>query len=106
TSKRGLILSPDIVPSYRLLAQVGTSRSYAQSIAKAVLTGALLSKDIIRALNGKMIELAKTQEMKATLWAAANAIAPLQTPEDMAKHLESDSAANAEVIKAANVKIE
>ncbi|MFM9847922.1 MAG: hypothetical protein ACKVP3_12275, partial [Hyphomicrobiaceae bacterium] len=39
--KRGLILSPDIVPSYRLLAQVGTSRSYAQSIAKAVLTGAL-----------------------------------------------------------------
>ena len=29
TSKRGLFLSPEIGPSYRLLAQVGTSRSYA-----------------------------------------------------------------------------
>ena len=62
-------------------------------------------KDIIRTLNAKMIELAKTEEMKAALW-AVNAVAPLQTPEEMAKDLEIDSARNAEIIKAGNIKME
>jgi tripartite-type tricarboxylate transporter receptor subunit TctC len=62
-------------------------------------------KEIIRTLNAKMIEIAKTEEMKAALW-AVNAVAPLQTPEEMAKDLEIDSARNADIIKAANIKME
>ncbi len=62
-------------------------------------------KDIIHTLNAKMIELAKTEEMKAALW-AVNAVVPLQTPEEMAKDLEIDSERNAEIIKAGNIKME
>lgn len=62
-------------------------------------------KDIIRTLNAKMIELAKTEDMKAALW-AVNAVVPLQTPEEMAKDLDIDSARNAEIIKAGNIKME
>jgi tripartite-type tricarboxylate transporter receptor subunit TctC len=52
-----------------------------------------------------MIEIAKTDDMKAKM-RAVNAFVPLQTPEDMAKHLIEDIAANAELIKAANIKID
>lgn len=96
--------SPDF-PDVPTLTEVGVQGADVP-IWFAIFAPAGVPKDIIRTLNGKMVELVKTQEMKATLWTAANAIAPLQTPEEMAKHLEQDSAANAEVIKAANVKIE
>ena len=62
-------------------------------------------KDIIAKLNAKMIEIAKTDDMKAKML-AVNAFVPLQTPEDMAKHLIEDIEANAELIKAANIKID
>jgi tripartite-type tricarboxylate transporter receptor subunit TctC len=62
-------------------------------------------KDIISKLNAKMIEIAKTDDMKAKM-RAVNAFVPLQTPEDMAKHLIEDIKANAELIKAANIKID
>ena len=62
-------------------------------------------KDIIAKLNAKMIEIAKTDEMKAKM-IAVNAVVPLQSPEDMAKHLVADIKANAELIKAANITIE
>ena len=62
-------------------------------------------KDIIAKLNAKMIEIAKTDDMKAKM-RAVNAVVPLQTPEEMAKHLVEDIKANAELIKAANIKIE
>ena len=62
-------------------------------------------KDIIAKLNAKMLEIAKSDDMKARL-IAVNAVAPLQTPEDMAKHLVDDTKAMAELIKAANIKIE
>ena len=62
-------------------------------------------KDIIAKMNAKMIEIAKTDDMKARLW-DVNAVVPLQTPEEMAKHLVEDTKANLEVIKAANIKIE
>lgn len=96
--------SPDF-PDVPTLTELGVKGADVP-IWFSIFAPAGVPKDIIRTLNGKMVELAKTQEMKATLWAAANAIAPLQTPEEMAKHLESDSASNAEVIKAANVKME
>ncbi len=62
-------------------------------------------KDIIAKLNAKMIEIAKTDDMKTKL-RAVNAFVPLQTPEEMAKDLAADIKANAELIKAANIKIE
>jgi tripartite-type tricarboxylate transporter receptor subunit TctC len=62
-------------------------------------------KEIIAKLNAKMIEIAKTDDMKARL-RAVNAFVPLQTPEEMAKDLATDIKANAELIKAANIKIE
>ena len=62
-------------------------------------------KDIIAKLNAKMLEIAKTDDMKAKM-IAVNAVVPLQSPEDMAKHLLEDTKANAELIKAANIKIE
>jgi tripartite-type tricarboxylate transporter receptor subunit TctC len=62
-------------------------------------------KDIIAKLNAKMVEIAQTDDMKARMW-DVNAVVPLQTPEDMAKHLLEDTKANLEVITAANIKIE
>jgi tripartite-type tricarboxylate transporter receptor subunit TctC len=62
-------------------------------------------KDIITKLNAKVLEIAKTDDMKAKM-IAVNAIVPLQSPEEIAKHLVEDTKANAELIKAANIKIE
>ena len=62
-------------------------------------------KDIIAKLNAKMIEIAKTDDMKAKM-RAVNAFVPLQSPEEMAKHLVEDIKINAELIKAANIKID
>jgi tripartite-type tricarboxylate transporter receptor subunit TctC len=62
-------------------------------------------KEIVAKLNAKMIEIAKTDDMKAKML-AVNAVVPLQSPEDMAKHLLDDIKANAELIKAANIKID
>ena len=61
--------------------------------------------DIIQKFNAKIVEIAKSDEMKAKM-AAINVIVPIQTPEEMAKFLVDDSKANAEVIKAANIKLE
>jgi tripartite-type tricarboxylate transporter receptor subunit TctC len=62
-------------------------------------------KEIITKLNAKMLEIAKTDDMKAKML-AVNAVVPLQSPQDMAKHLAEDIKANAELIKAADIKIE
>ena len=62
-------------------------------------------KEIISKLNAKMIEIAKTDDMKAKM-RAVNAFVPLQAPDDMAKHLAEDIRINAELIKVANIKID
>ena len=62
-------------------------------------------KDIIAKLNARMLEIAKTDDMKAKM-RAVNAFVPLQTPEEMARDLLEDIKTNAELIKAANIKIE
>lgn len=61
--------------------------------------------DIIKKFNAKIVEIARGDEMKAKM-AAINVVVPIQTPEEMAKFLADDSKANAEVIKAANIKLE
>jgi len=62
-------------------------------------------KDVVAKLNAKMIELAKQDEMKKRLW-AVNAIVPLQTPDEMLAAIREDIKINADIIKAANVKME
>lgn len=61
--------------------------------------------DIIAKLNAKVVELAKTDEMKAKM-RAINVLVPIQTPAEMAEFLVADIKRNAEVIKAANIKLE
>ena len=61
--------------------------------------------EIIEKLNAKVVELAKTDEMIAKM-RAINVVVPIQTPAEMAAYLIEDTKANAEVIKAANIKLE
>ena len=62
-------------------------------------------KDIIGKLNAKMVEIAKSDEMIAKL-RAINVVAPPQTPEEIRAYLAEDSKRNADLIKAANIKLE
>jgi tripartite-type tricarboxylate transporter receptor subunit TctC len=62
-------------------------------------------KDIIAKLNGKIVEIAKSEDMKGKML-VVNAVVPLQTPEEMAAHLLQDIKANAELIQAANIKLD
>jgi tripartite-type tricarboxylate transporter receptor subunit TctC len=62
-------------------------------------------KGIIDKLNAKIVEIAKTDDMKAKMLAISVRV-PLQSPEELGRHLSDDIKLNLEVIKAANVKIE
>ena len=61
--------------------------------------------DIVTRLNAKVIEIAKTDDMKAKLRASSFTV-PLQTPAEMARDLVEDSRINGEIIRAANVKLD
>jgi tripartite-type tricarboxylate transporter receptor subunit TctC len=62
-------------------------------------------KDIIQKLNVKMAEIAGTNDMKAKMRAISVAV-PIQSPEELGRHLVEDLKRNLEVIKAANIKID
>ena len=64
-----------------------------------------LPTEIVSKMNTKMLEIARTDDMKKKMW-AVNAIVPLQTPEEIARHLLEDIRLNAEMAKTANIKIE
>ena len=64
-----------------------------------------LPQEIVSKMNTKMLEIARTDDMKKKMW-AVNAIVPLQTPEEIARHLLEDIRLNAEMAKTANIKIE
>jgi len=64
-----------------------------------------LPKEIVTKLNAKIVELAKNEDFKKRLW-TVNAIVPVQTPEEIRAYLVEDSRLNAELIKAANIKLE
>lgn len=63
------------------------------------------SPEIIAKLNAKMREIAADAEFRRRLQ-QINVEVPSQTPEEMAKHLESDTKAMGELIRAANLKLE
>jgi tripartite-type tricarboxylate transporter receptor subunit TctC len=62
-------------------------------------------KPIIDKFNAKIIEIAKTEDMQKRMREISVDV-PYQTPEEIAAFLTADIAANAELIKAANVKLE
>jgi tripartite-type tricarboxylate transporter receptor subunit TctC len=62
-------------------------------------------KDIVQKFNAKLVELAKSEEMIAKL-RAINVIVPPQTPEEVRAWILEDTKRNAELIKAANIKLE
>ena len=62
-------------------------------------------KEIITRLNQKLVEIAKTDDMKAKML-QANVIVPLQTPDEMTAFLKDDIKRNLEVIKATNIKVD
>ena len=62
-------------------------------------------KPIVAKLNAKVVEIAKTDEMRDRM-RAINTVVPIQTPEEMASYLEDDTNRNVELIKATNLKLE
>jgi tripartite-type tricarboxylate transporter receptor subunit TctC len=63
------------------------------------------SPEVINILNQKVVEIAKTDDMKARM-RAINVVVPFQTPAEMVAFAAEDTKRNAEVIKAANIKLE
>jgi tripartite-type tricarboxylate transporter receptor subunit TctC len=99
----GQVRHPDF-PNVPTLTELGVTGADVP-IWFSIFAPAGTPKDIITKLNAKILEIAKTDDMKSKL-IAVNAVAPLQSPEEMAKHLLEDTRANGELIKAANIKIE
>lgn len=64
-----------------------------------------LPKEIVGKLNAKMLEIAKSDDMKKRLPAAGFA-SVAQGPEDMMKYLAEDTKRNEELIKTASIKLE
>jgi tripartite-type tricarboxylate transporter receptor subunit TctC len=62
-------------------------------------------KEIVAKLNAKLVEIAKSDEMIAKM-RAINVIVPPQSPEEVRAYLADDTRRNAELIKAANIKLE
>jgi tripartite-type tricarboxylate transporter receptor subunit TctC len=62
-------------------------------------------RDIIDKLNAKIAAIAQSDDMKARMRAISVSV-PVQTPDELGRHLVEDIARNLEVIKAANVKLE
>ena len=61
--------------------------------------------DIVEKVHAKIVEIAKSDEMIKRM-REINVVVPVQTRAEIADYLLSDTKANAEVIKAANIKLE
>jgi len=71
----------------------------------SILAPAGTPADIIAKLNAKVVELVKTDEMQAKM-RSINVQVPIQTPAQISEFIVADTKRNAEVIKAANIKLE
>ena len=74
-------------------------------IAYMICAPAGTPKDIVQKFNAKLVEIAKSDEMIAKM-RAINVIVPPQTPEEMRAWIQEDTKRNADLIKAANIKLE
>ena len=64
-----------------------------------------IPREILETFNAKLVEIGRTPEMQARL-ATVSAVLTPQTLPEIARHLEDDAKVTAQVIKAANIKIE
>src|SRR5262245_29431372 len=94
---------PDF-PGVPTLFELGYGEAYVPSWY-SIWAPAGTPRDVIDKLNGKMVEIANTAEMKAKLMAINVAFTP-QTPEEMGRHLVDDTKRVADLIKATNLKLE
>ena len=62
-------------------------------------------KEIIAKLHAKIVEIAKTADMQAKMLSISVSV-PIQTPEELRAFQAKDSQANADLIKAARIKID
>ena len=74
-------------------------------IAYMICAPAGTPKDIVQKFNAKLVEIAKSDEMIAKM-RSINVIVPPQTPEEMRAWIQEDTKRNADLIKAANIKLE
>jgi tripartite-type tricarboxylate transporter receptor subunit TctC len=95
--------SPDF-PDVPTLTEAGLPNADVP-IWYSIQAPAATPKDIIEKFNAKVVELANADDMKKKMREISVSIPP-QTPAEMVAFLKTDLAANAEVIKAANVKLE
>ena len=63
------------------------------------------SPEIVNRLNAEIVKIAQTPEMKQRML-ELSIVVPTQTPAEVAEMVRKDSAANAQLIKQANVKLE
>jgi tripartite-type tricarboxylate transporter receptor subunit TctC len=94
---------PDF-PGVPTLFEVGYGEAYVPSWY-SIWAPAGTPKGIIDKLNAKMLEIARTPEMKARLF-AMNVALPIQTPDEMGRHLIDDLKRVADLIKQTNLKLE
>ena len=71
----------------------------------SILAPAGTPKEIVQKLHDKIVEIAKSDEMKAKM-SAINVIVPVQTPDEIRTYLAEDIKRNGDVIKTANIKLE
>jgi tripartite-type tricarboxylate transporter receptor subunit TctC len=95
--------SPDF-PDTPTLTELGLNGAD-EPIWYCVWAPAGTPQEIVNKLNAKIREIAASDDMKQRMREISVAV-PVQTPTQIAEFMTGDVAANAEVIKAANVKLE
>ncbi len=95
--------SPDF-PDTPTLTELGLNGAD-EPIWYCVWAPAGTPQEIVDKFNAKIREIAATDDMKQRMREISVAV-PIQTPAQIADFMKGDAAANAEVIKAANVKLE
>jgi tripartite-type tricarboxylate transporter receptor subunit TctC len=94
---------PDF-PDVPTLWEVGYGEAYVPSWY-AIWAPAGTAPDIVETINARMQEIARQPEMKARLL-ALNVALPVQTSDEVARHLADDIMRCAELIRQSNIKLE
>ena len=95
--------SPDF-PDVPTLTELGFANADVP-VWNSIWAPAGTPKEIVQKLNAKVVEIARTDDMKAKMRAISCEV-PMQTPEEMRQFLAEDTARNAELIKLAAIKME
>lgn len=91
-------------PGVPTLWEVGYGNAYVPSWY-SIWAPAGTPREIIDKINGQMLEIARTPDMKARML-ALNVGLPVQTPDEMGSYLLEDTKRVAELIKLTNIKLE